>query len=197
MISIHSLKLDNTWNDNAITGKDPRFKCIVTTEYAEEIAQLANAVTDATTDVENITKAIESATEKATEKKSTGLENILSLERCRPHLGIDPVIFARDKVYEKFDNGTIKGEIIEVCDAQGLNCNITTKPGTEKLRNCTFHESSALQYWERYVLNITDGLSETPGDIGGFEYKIPLALLLSWLVVFLCLCKGVKSSGKV
>jgi solute carrier family 6 amino acid transporter-like protein 5/7/9/14 len=46
-------------------------------------------------------------------------------------------------------------------------------------------------------LQITDELSPIPGELGGFDYKIPLALLLSWLVVFLCLCKGVKSSGKV
>ena len=188
-------KIDNTWNDNAATGKDSRFECIVTTEYAEQINQLANAVNGSEADVDNVAKAIEN-NEDAPKKKS-GLEDVLSLERCRPHLGIDPVVFARDKVYAKFDNGTIKGEIIEVCDAQGQNCNITTKPGTEVLRNCSFLESSALQYWERYVLNITDGLSAQPGDIGGFEYKIPLALLLSWLVVFLCLCKGVKSSGKV
>jgi hypothetical protein len=43
---------------------------------------------------------------------------------------------------------------------------------------------------------MTDGLGE-PGDLGGFNYYLPLALLLSWIVVFLCLMKGVKSSGKV
>ena len=159
---------------------------------------MANAVKDAEADVGNVTKAIEGNEEA--QKSETGLENVLSLERCRPHLGIDPEVFAANKEYAKFDNGTIKGEIIEVCEdlADGTrNCSITTKPGTEVLRNCSFLESSALQYWERYVLNLTDTLSATPGDIGGFEYKIPLALLLSWLVVFLCLCKGVKSSGKV
>ena len=161
-----------------------------------ELSQLANAVDGAEEDVDNVVKAIEN-NETAQPSKKKNLENILSLERCRPHLGIDPLVFEANKEYEKFENGTIKGEIIEVCDNQGQNCNITTKPGTEKLRNCSFHESSALQYWERYVLNITDGLSAAPGDIGGFDYKIPLALLLSWLVVFLCLCKGVKSSGKV
>ena len=45
-------------------------------------------------------------------------------------------------------------------------------------------------------MNITKDIGE-PGDLGGFNYPIPLALLLSWIVVFLCLMKGVKSSGKV
>lgn len=62
--------------------------------------------------------------------------------------------------------------------------------------NCTRLQSSSTQYWEKYVLNITDGLKDF-GDIGGFKYDLPLALLLSWIVVFLCLMKGVKSSGKV
>ncbi len=55
---------------------------------------------------------------------------------------------------------------------------------------------STVMFWERYILNITDELPP-PGDLGGFKYDLPLALLLCWIVVFLCLMKGVKSSGKV
>ena len=130
--------------------------------------------------------------EDAVENSTHVLKQALSLERCRPYLNITPEYFKETNEYAKFANGTIKGNIIE--DENG---NIITEPGTEILRDCTFVESSAVQYWERYVLQISDKLSDTPGDIGGFDYKIPLALLLSWLVVFLCLCKGVKSSGKV
>jgi len=67
---------------------------------------------------------------------------------------------------------------------------------TQETHNCTNTQTSSQQFWEKYVLNITDGLGE-PGDLGGFKYDLPLALLLSWIVVFLCLMKGVKSSGKV
>ena len=35
------------------------------------------------------------------------------------------------------------------------------------------------------------------GDLGGFKYDLPLALLFALVIVFLCLMKGVKSSGKV
>lgn len=44
-----------------------------------------------------------------------------------------------------------------------------------------------------YVLNISD-------DIGNFgEVRLPIlgCLAVSWAVVFLCLIRGVKSSGKV
>ena len=62
--------------------------------------------------------------------------------------------------------------------------------------NCTYSQSSTTQFWERYVLDLTPGLQEF-GDLGGFGWKLPLALFGSWTVVFLCLMKGVKSSGKV
>ena len=62
--------------------------------------------------------------------------------------------------------------------------------------NCTNIQSSTTQFWEKYVLNITPGLTEF-GDLGGFKWDLSLALACSWLVVFLCLMKGVKSSGKV
>ena len=61
--------------------------------------------------------------------------------------------------------------------------------------NCTYITSSTTQFWEKYVLNMTTGLKEF-GDIGGFKYDLPLCLLLSWIIVFLCLIKGIKSSGK-
>ena len=41
-----------------------------------------------------------------------------------------------------------------------------------------------------------DGL-DAPGDIGDINWQLALCLLLSWIIVFLCLMKGVKSSGKV
>ena len=35
------------------------------------------------------------------------------------------------------------------------------------------------------------------GQIGEIKWDLSLCLLLSWIIVFLCLAKGIKSSGKV
>lgn len=90
------------------------------------------------------------------------------------------------------ENCTVTGNSTDV-EFLGLK---RCQPDHNITTNCTYIESSTTQFWERYVLNITSGLG-SPGDLGGFKYDLPLALLLSWTVVFLCLMKGVKSSGKV
>ncbi|KAM9283180.1 sodium- and chloride-dependent glycine transporter 1 [Morus bassanus] len=53
--------------------------------------------------------------------------------------------------------------------------------------------SPSEEYWRRYVLKLSDDI----GNLG--EVRLPLlgCLGVSWVVVFLCLIKGVKSSGKV
>lgn len=49
------------------------------------------------------------------------------------------------------------------------------------------------EFWERKVLNISSGINE-PGEV---KWDLALCLLLAWIVVYLCICKGIKSSGKV
>ena len=44
-----------------------------------------------------------------------------------------------------------------------------------------------------HVLKISSGIH----DLGGIDWKLALCLLLAWLTVFGCLCKGIRSSGKV
>ncbi|XP_077132266.1 sodium- and chloride-dependent glycine transporter 1 isoform X3 [Ranitomeya variabilis] len=65
---------------------------------------------------------------------------------------------------------------------------------TSELLNQTGKRTSpSEEYWRRYVLRISD-------DIGNFgDVRLPIlgCLGLSWVVVFLCLIRGVKSSGKV
>jgi SNF family Na+-dependent transporter len=52
---------------------------------------------------------------------------------------------------------------------------------------------SATEYWERHILGISKGL-EHPGSI---KWDLALTLLLAWVIVYLCICKGIKTSGKV
>ncbi|KAL8619530.1 hypothetical protein ACOMHN_011881 [Nucella lapillus] len=48
-------------------------------------------------------------------------------------------------------------------------------------------------YWYRVALDVSPGIDQS----GGIKWKMLLCLLFSWLVVYLCICKGIKSSGKV
>ncbi|CAG2212319.1 SLC6A6 [Mytilus edulis] len=49
------------------------------------------------------------------------------------------------------------------------------------------------EFWENKVLGISDGIDQ-PGAI---KWDICLCLLFAWIAVYLCICKGIKSSGKV
>ncbi|XP_077978694.1 sodium- and chloride-dependent creatine transporter 1-like isoform X2 [Glandiceps talaboti] len=49
------------------------------------------------------------------------------------------------------------------------------------------------EFWNRKALGITDDITET----GGMRWELAGCLLLSWVVVYLCIFKGVKSTGKV
>uniref|UniRef100_A0A8C5TNK7 Transporter n=1 Tax=Malurus cyaneus samueli TaxID=2593467 RepID=A0A8C5TNK7_9PASS len=64
---------------------------------------------------------------------------------------------------------------------------------TQLLNTTQKRTSPSEEYWRRYVLNLSDDI----GNLG--EVRLPLlgCLGVSWVVVFLCLIKGVKSSGKV
>lgn len=45
----------------------------------------------------------------------------------------------------------------------------------------------------RKVLRLSGGLDE-PGDI---SYELVLCLIATWIIVYFCMWKGVKSTGKV
>ncbi|XP_048237051.1 sodium- and chloride-dependent glycine transporter 2-like isoform X2 [Haliotis rufescens] len=57
------------------------------------------------------------------------------------------------------------------------------------------YTSASAEYWQRYVLRLheSDGFE----DLGGFSLKNTMCLFLTWLLIFVCLKKGIKSSGKV
>nr|XP_033709318.1 sodium-dependent proline transporter isoform X7 [Tursiops truncatus] len=61
--------------------------------------------------------------------------------------------------------------------------------------NLTSTVSPSEEYWSRYVLHIQG--SRGIGSPGQIRWNLCLCLLLAWVIVFLCILKGVKSSGKV
>ncbi|TTF87019.1 Sodium- and chloride-dependent creatine transporter 1 [Bagarius yarrelli] len=60
----------------------------------------------------------------------------------------------------------------------------------EELENAT---SPIIEFWENKVLRISDGL-DNPGEI---NWEITLCLMAVWVLVYFCVWKGVKSTGKV
>ncbi|ELU04100.1 hypothetical protein CAPTEDRAFT_93564 [Capitella teleta] len=70
---------------------------------------------------------------------------------------------------------------------------VTENEYTVMASNVSKLKSSAEDYWERYVLDLSPSI-EQPGNI---RWSLALCLLLGWVIVFLCLIKGIKSTGKV
>ncbi|CAL8276586.1 unnamed protein product [Boreogadus saida] len=52
--------------------------------------------------------------------------------------------------------------------------------------------SPVIEFWERKVLRLSSGLDE-PGDI---SFHMVLCLIATWVIVYFCIWKGVKSTGK-
>ena len=50
-----------------------------------------------------------------------------------------------------------------------------------------------LVYFSKVVLDITEGVH----DMGSLKWELVLCLMLAWVLVCLCLAKGIKSGGKV
>ena len=59
----------------------------------------------------------------------------------------------------------------------------------------SLRKSSSGQYLSKEVLK--ESLTIEPADFGSPDWKLTLCLMAAWLIIFLCLIKGIKSSGKV
>lgn len=53
--------------------------------------------------------------------------------------------------------------------------------------------SPSKEFWENYVLQIPDNMD----DLGSMRVELLVALIVAWILVYFCLWKGIKSSGKV
>ncbi|KAH9488793.1 Sodium- and chloride-dependent glycine transporter 2 [Bulinus truncatus] len=68
--------------------------------------------------------------------------------------------------------------------------------GYPQFKDCQLtYTTPSQEYYERYLLQ--QHLSEDIGDLGAVSLKLTLTLLLAWILIFACLMKGIKTSGKV
>lgn len=54
-------------------------------------------------------------------------------------------------------------------------------------------QTAPKQFWQNNVLHISSGIEHS----GSIQWHLVICLLVAWILVFLCLSKGVKSVGKV
>ncbi|XP_033631704.1 sodium- and chloride-dependent glycine transporter 1-like [Asterias rubens] len=77
-----------------------------------------------------------------------------------------------------------------------VNCVVRKANGTNSTFLTEYLNTStrpSLEYWDRHVLGRSSGLE----DLGPIRWQLALCLLFAWTVVFLCIVRGVQSSGKV
>ncbi|XP_053359832.1 sodium- and chloride-dependent creatine transporter 1-like isoform X2 [Clarias gariepinus] len=79
----------------------------------------------------------------------------------------------------------------DACKNSTLSTNYTFMNKTcEELENAT---SPIIEFWENKVLQLTDGL-DSPGQI---NWEVTLCLMAVWIMVYFCIWKGVKLTGKI
>uniref|UniRef100_A0A8C5PB53 Transporter n=1 Tax=Leptobrachium leishanense TaxID=445787 RepID=A0A8C5PB53_9ANUR len=86
-------------------------------------------------------------------------------------------------------------------DLPWASCNHTWNTGNcvdviRKSENWTISLNSTspvVEFWENRVLGLSDGIE----DLGTIRWELAMLLLLAWIICYLCIRKGVKSTGKV
>jgi len=109
-----------------------------------------------------------------------------SMRAVLPWTECDPA-WADARCYVRADNSSARSPLLHACHPTPFRkCPPVLEPQT-----------SEEQYWERRVLQIRDSGFGEFGDIGQLNMELGFYLLLSWIIVLICLSKGIKSSGKV
>ncbi|XP_046360452.2 sodium- and chloride-dependent creatine transporter 1-like [Haliotis rufescens] len=80
---------------------------------------------------------------------------------------------------------------VSYTDAHTTYGNVSTHYTNDSLS--TVSRSAAEEFWQYNALRVSAGLH----DMGGIQWHLALALFAAWVLIFLCLIKGVKSVGKV
>uniref|UniRef100_T1J119 Transporter n=1 Tax=Strigamia maritima TaxID=126957 RepID=T1J119_STRMM len=93
--------------------------------------------------------------------------------------------------YEKADECAETGGIYWKNDC--FNVSTLEESNLTEMAQKSERKPPAEEYFINHVLGLSSGIDET----GHIKWQLALCLLLAWFIVFLCLSKGVKSSGKV
>lgn len=89
-----------------------------------------------------------------------------------------------------------KNESARLSAAFGNSTDVSNCPvasDANETTNDVRHMTAAEEFWQFNVLELSSGIHR----LGQIRWQLLVCLFCAWLLVFLCLCKGIKSSGKV
>lgn len=88
-----------------------------------------------------------------------------------------------------------KSEAVDVCNGTAGCLDNITAGGVVNTTNATrdLSYTATKEFWHNFVLEKSSGLEE----FGTVRWHLAVALVVAWILIFLCLMKGIKSVGKV
>jgi len=89
------------------------------------------------------------------------------------------------KVTKCLNETIVNGTKFTLANGTLLNCS--------KFADLSEYTSPSLEYWQNYILELSPGM----GEPGSLRWQLVVSLLGAWIIVYFCMWKGVKSSGKV
>nr|KAG5707769.1 hypothetical protein BaRGS_015929 [Batillaria attramentaria] len=105
-------------------------------------------------------------------------------------------VYKEDCIRELMLNNSFAMKVEDEWGASNYSQLNSTMIRTDLFKQCAkVFVSPADDFWTNYVLRLNE--AEDFGNLGGISLKNILTLALAWVLIFFCLMKGVKSSGKV
>ncbi|NXS13322.1 SC6A8 protein, partial [Neodrepanis coruscans] len=81
----------------------------------------------------------------------------------------------------------------EPCYNVSTNATASTWTSNFSCTDITDQRSPVIEFWENKVLRLSGGIDE-PGEM---NWEVILCLVTTWVAVYFCIWKGVKSTGKI
>ncbi|KAK7498637.1 hypothetical protein BaRGS_00010014, partial [Batillaria attramentaria] len=104
-------------------------------------------------------------------------------------------VYKEDCIRELMLNNSFAMKVEDEWGASNYSQLNSTMIRTDLFKQCAkVFVSPADDFWTNYVLRLNE--AEDFGNLGGISLKNILTLALAWVLIFFCLMKGVKSSGK-